>query len=149
MENTNKYYTPEIEEFHVGFEFELLTDIVKYDKQWRFKVKDKDWTARTFTKSDFSRGKGWETYEDLNESWIRVKCFDKEDIESLGWKCIGELEYEFYSTPRYATWKLKIYIDKLSITFYHPDDSKGGLWFFGTIKNKSEFKQVLKMLGIK
>ncbi len=30
-----KYYTPEIEEFHVGFSFEAKDEL---DKEWRFKV---------------------------------------------------------------------------------------------------------------
>ena len=70
----NKYYTPSIEEFHVGFEYEY------YDV-----IQDK-WIITTI-----------KTYDDMYEcpndmsidgnicaKYIRVKYLDKDDIESLG-----------------------------------------------------------------
>jgi len=60
----NKYYTPEIEEFFVGFEYEV------YDKLHGVWNKE----------NNFFLQQG-----DFKDS-IRVKHLDREDIESLGWE---------------------------------------------------------------
>lgn len=65
----DKYYTPSIEEFHVGFEFELKDPITQIWVKFIFE-EDKLW----FIKSNISR----------------VKYLNKEDIESLGFELIEE-----------------------------------------------------------
>lgn len=127
-----KYYTPEIEEFHVGFEYELFNG--------------DNWQKRTVGRGVWDL-KG-QIKKFLDKEHIRVKHLDRDDIDSLGWTSIGDNVWEKWSNPKYAQWKLKMYNDKVSITFFHPDDSKGELHFFGTIKNKSELKRILKMIGI-
>ncbi len=59
---TEKYYTPSIEEFHVGFEYEFF-----HNNEWR--------------KQTFSLIDGWP--KDLKDS--KVKYLDQEDIEGLQW----------------------------------------------------------------
>jgi len=132
--NKNKYYTPKIEEFFVGFEFETnyLSDV------WESRVlssSEADYFFNTY-------------YADAVATEFRVKYLDKEDLENLGFIKTKEDTFEKYSTSKYAAWVLYVYDNKISITFYHPDDSKGELWFFGTIKNKSELKKLLTQLGI-
>ncbi len=146
-----KYYTPSIEEFHVGFEIEWL------DKtEWR--------KVHFMCLEQF----GFSDVEDLVKQ-TRVKYLDREDIESLGFYHTGKETwtdiYNINSNPKYATWVMKVinipemkkdgkYVsDKeitllVSIKFFHPDDAKGELHFYGEIKNKSELKNVLKMIGI-
>ena len=63
----NKYYTPSIEEFHVGFEYEYVNS------------KTEGWTNTTFI-----RGRGF--VEPYGDGEVRVKKLDQEDIESLGWE---------------------------------------------------------------
>ena len=73
----NKYYTPEIEEFCVGFEYE--SRIAGYDDEWT-----KETTYAMFRD-------GWESniddvlamYKDGGDEF-RVKHLDSSDIESLG-----------------------------------------------------------------
>lgn len=73
----NKYYTPTIEEFCVGFEFQVLS-------QDGNRTKDEDWNNQVL---------GYNTIYDFNEeSWreniefylvvnaIRVKLLSKEDV---------------------------------------------------------------------
>lgn len=117
----NKYYTPTIEEFHVGFEYEY-----KYsDKGWTFKVYEPHFTINNVEV----------------EEYCRVKHLDKEDIESLGFE---QIEYDTYK-------KENIYIElnmeyKTFISAIKQGESS--ILFQGTIKNKSELKKLLKQLGI-
>lgn len=81
MENSSKYYTPEIEEFHVEFEFEQNYDLVLTIEE---RVQQEStWYPKIFEVKDF------EFIEHLIKTeFVRVKHLDKEDIESLGWKLI-------------------------------------------------------------
>lgn len=155
----NKYYTPTLDEFHVGFEYELLST-------------NNQWVKETFHQSHFglmvdTSDGGERLFEHCLKGYdvkIRVKYIDKVDIESLGWKYNGRL-FEINSVPKYATWTMLInenrkaqkegmYIsnniayDQLLITFYHPDNSRGEFVFYGFIKNKSELRRLMKQLGI-
>ena len=130
----SKYYTPELEEFHVGFEYEYL-------------YKNSAWVKHTInTKADLVL-----CIEEVEEDLIRTKYLDREDIESLGWS---------YS----LTFSKEGVYDEYSKTdgehgdYYLRVHNTGGLsigehWvqldvFKGTIKNKSELKRILKQLGI-
>jgi len=131
----NKYYTPKIEEFHIGFEYE-------------FKHKSGEWETMLINNlTDLDDTLDW----DFPEGKVRVKYLDKEDIESLGW------ELEFYTLSegnKIEILRLKSFI----ITSYSVLDSKGltidisssGLnrIFRGKVKNKSEFKKLMLQLGI-
>lgn len=150
----NKYYTPNIEEFHVGFEYERLyqNDDILY--QW-----DKEEMSVNFlTLDDIDN-------EILNEE-IRVKFLDKEDIESLGWveEPVNSKFHDVYHL------KCKIYkkicngiylliVDEYSnkILIKSPNmlrDGSGNFNGYTTIVNKinikniSELKVLLKQLGI-
>jgi hypothetical protein len=78
-----KYYTPDISEFRVGFEYQLCTGNVVPTQD------DEDWVDFTFGNNDIYEfdNEGWvlsvKAYLEMNR--IRVKHLDKEDIESLGW----------------------------------------------------------------
>ena len=157
-----KYYTPSIEEFHVGFEYEY---------------RNHDGTVKNNTVLNY-----WNksTISDLNElSYVerglqtpnntRVKYLDKDDIESLGFTHDPNEDQE--ETPcqfdihGYSSGYILDHQDtelKTAYIMYHfPDNfviiesivncgsGKENMLFRGTIKNKSELEQVLKMLNIK
>jgi len=82
----NKYYTPDISEFYVGFEYELYCRDVNPTIKNGSTVWLKSWQAKTFTKAEFERGVGFDRNLDLQDDWIRVRYLDKEDIESLGFE---------------------------------------------------------------
>jgi hypothetical protein len=91
----NKYYTPELEEFCIGFEYEEYQQ-----KEWNKLISPPkslgyEWVKKVFDTST-SLGKIKHNVEGMN--WmidgvdkghptckIKVKYLDKEDIESLGW----------------------------------------------------------------
>lgn len=140
MEENNKYYTPTIEEFHVGFEYELLT--LKGD--WLKSIID--------TQSIFTVLRYYSTN-------TRVKYLDQEDIESLGWNYTGRgvdlwfsKEGIFFAVSgghKFTEYKLQygLHDNRLKIEAFFGGESEGIL-FEGIIKNKSELKRLMKQLGI-
>jgi hypothetical protein len=139
MLNTeDKYYTPTIEEFHVGFEYEALVDYYG-DKYEAFMIEDT---------SDLIQR--METYDSQDMDFIRVKYLDREDIESLGFEFKEEHRFsKIYSKHNEA---IEIREDgevRIGLINYGINDcvDKITIWFRGTIKNKSELKKVLKMIG--
>lgn len=125
-----KYYTPSIEEFHVGFEYQIedLGDD-GLSRIWRDQVFDGEETRTYFI-------------EELRKKEMRVKYLDKEDIESLGWKPT-EIE-DNYVAGHKGGYKL----NHLCINYLIIQGTDSMCWFKGIIKNKSELKKLMKQLNI-
>lgn len=159
----NKYYTPKIEEFRVGFEFEFQGIDNNWNPTGWDKVKvnighDKNFGLYTLEHIDSVLNN-----EDIPaENHIRVKCLSREDIESLGffdykksicdwYKIEGKFEDSF---SEYGYWtKIRIIHckdnNKIRILAYEYSwDEKETVLFAGKIKNKSEFKDILEKLNI-
>jgi len=127
----DKYYTPEIEEFHVGFEYEFYGH-----NGWSNSV------YGGFLPRPMSH------YLEVKEA--RVKHLDGADIESLGFylqypesKNSGYIDRDIYED---GCCGIDLMGDsRVGITRYnYPNTSVVVL----TIKNKSELKRLLKQLGI-
>lgn len=135
-----KYYTPELSEFHVGFECEIQEQPNGIWKQGKLTEQDMCMFLTTIIA--------------LSEGRIRVKYLDNEDVESCGWR----------KKNAFGVYEIVASIDGLGKTTYCLQDSnnmrflQNNVWritnewhetiFFGSIKNKSELKQLMKMLGI-
>jgi len=163
-----KYYTPSIEEFHVGFEYEQRREI------WNpaypgIKVLEYIWEPVIGSLSS-EKGGLYQFLEGINpdrkekhyrftdgplgygaySNMVRVKYLDKTDIEELGfeesldepdewfWKFKGNIDIQLYFDDKHRNKNQGI-----GITIY--DDK---IIFSGYIKNKSELKVLLKQLGI-
>lgn len=132
-----KYYTPEKEEFHPGFEFEYRSSV--HSDKWIKKTYELDKNLIATDESIYHIAFG------LISNLIRVKYLDKKDIESLGWKqgkgnwfILGEFSLA-YGEP--------IIDHGLIITKSKKSEDKGFIHCFrGIIKNKSEFKKLLKQV---
>lgn len=150
----NKYYTPELEEFHVGFEFE--SNYILFRKG----NKGDEWNKHILTKENTWF---WDAYEnDAIETEFRVKYLDTEDIESLGFNQrpidLDGKPNVMYTKPLEN--KIKNFdivdivhnpISKWVLITIGDHQSPWSVWettFAGTIKNKSELKKLLKQLGI-
>jgi len=127
----NKYYTPTIEEFHIGFEYEILDP-----KQ--------EWIKQTWRIHNFSEGRFKANLEVYNS--VRAKCLDKEDIESLGWKEIEPYGYSFKDKFFLKTGKIK---DESGVNRFTNINNGSFPVFIGNANNKSEFKKLMIQLGIK
>ena len=149
-----KYYTPKIEEFHVGFE---------YERKEHPQLESSTWQKHTFDNTNDIYG-GYEGETELSEISfnnveVRVKYLDKEDIESLGFKHEGGKlrsgAKQLYSKGNVG---LIHFADKNEIGTFTKDLSKCDLYSQIhvdpistnriTIKNKSELKKLLKQLNV-
>jgi hypothetical protein len=122
----DKYYTPDISEFFVGFQFELLTT-------------DNTWLKREF---DLCY-----TYEGELAFYIegsRVKYLSQEDIESLGFVYRG-IEYSclIFTKDKY---ELSYFPEEQDMVIGYTGDWE--TLFQGKIKNLSELKRILTMVGV-
>lgn len=150
----NKYYTPSLDEFYVGFEYEFKNiietpsgDVESWDDQhWEYSL----WYS--------------DLLQYLKEDRIRVKYLDSEDIESLGFTYIkthaGTTEMYFEKDnlalsfdPNFKYGKtgcnyLRIYEFKLNNSEIYYDLDSDITLFTGSIKNISELKKLLKQLNI-
>ena len=133
-EEKDKYYTPTIEEFHVGFEFES-TYLEDYDT-WKKEIIDA-----------VDVGYFYSIYiGDAVPTEFRVKYLDREDIERLGFKQDHNHNDVGFGYTNGST-RIQHTPHKNSILIYQwgrESDTVSGI----TIKNKSELKRLLKQLNI-
>ncbi|MES3006127.1 MAG: hypothetical protein V4664_04235 [Patescibacteria group bacterium] len=146
---TPQFYLPQIEEFHVGFEFESKTDTDTWIKET---------FATNFThhnSKDISRG--------ISQKAVRVKYLDRQDIESvLGVKQLNNHETELnfqFGNKKYGHYEIDYDTEEYKLIieeWYQPqmvghDTGKRNCntLFNGTILNKSELKTLMIQLNIK
>lgn len=126
--NKEKYYTPKIEEFHVGFEYQ-------------YKNKNK------WLKTIFQDGRSVEYHEEQ-----RVKYLDKEDIRDLGWLLMKEdKEIDYYSFKKDKNELIINFLDSyfgITVTIFYYINNNTRYSFSTPIKNKSELKKLMKQLNI-
>ena len=133
----NKYYTPEIEEFHVGFEYE--TSYLQACGTWSREVLEEDYVG--YFHSIYSG--------DAVPTEFRVKYLDKDDIEDLGFKLIKGL-----SDP--WTYRKSVGHNYYFIHQYEDAEGESVVMFGGgdygnctfKVKNKTEFIEALKKQNI-
>jgi hypothetical protein len=138
-----KHYYPGIEELHVGFRVELKLHEIK------------PWEEHIIIPRD-----NFELQEYINNKLIRVKCLDKEDIESLGFVESGlkkdlflfKNKIDLTNVGREYTIGLNTnYINHHVIIFAVPYNKTLEFnfnLFVGKLKNKSELKRIMNQLNI-
>ena len=146
----SKYYTPDISEFYVGFEFEQIEIVGKSG------YSEEDWVTNICTPGF---GAFDEDIDSLDDGYIRVKYLDKSDIESLGF-----IYNNNYSDLPELGFINESKLESLNIQYllyYNPLDNLTRIerivncgtgnedyLFYGIIKNKSELIKLLKQLNI-
>jgi len=154
-----KYYTPELHEFHFGFEFEYLhpLSVAKTTNEWQAY----DWRSQMATVTLHPSGISIGGFS-IKQECLRVKCLDKEDTEECGWDIAGE-GYNGHSSTQPTTFKYTkptVYRGlKTQVTLIHNivtkwccvsvnSNMEDKTLFAGYIKNKSELKKIMKMINI-
>ncbi len=153
----SKYYTPEIEEFHIGFEYEQLNVHAKMvvgakpTKHWRKEV----WTEDDLYDSA--------VVYNLNMDTCRVKYLDREDIENLGFEHTGRTIDDWYELKVSRPAVMSAHTNRRYVLMhdfrtnqgvvimaydYESGDSGENTIYRGSCKNKSELKKLMKQLGI-
>lgn len=148
-----KYYTPDREELHYGFEYEFRPRIpegMMSHVEQKFTYVDW-WKKQTIGEEGKTLIEKLENHQYpyhlsdvlqyLRDGAVRVKHLDKEDIESLGWKQMGVRHYENSNKN-----SLIIHPDGKIIILV---SSHGTCLFDGKIRNKSELKKIMQQIDIK
>lgn len=142
----NKYYTPSIEEFHIGFEYET-----KFGLNSPFTIRIVH-PGYKFT----------QIQKDIDAGYIKVKYLDKEDIEDLGfinWTVEWSDPARYYFTKSLPDGSESIKkgiqlffifgsYNRDHVLIYNIIDTVDHILFDGVIKNKSELKTLLNQLNI-
>jgi hypothetical protein len=132
----NKYFTPDIEDFHIGYECELLMNT-------NVSILNPTSNAPEFKPFIFEKNK-IELLIELYDS-IRVPYLTKEQIEAEGWKLnynLGDFDY-YIKTVNDTEHELEFcYKERINIniwkrTLYH-----------GECKDINTFRKITKLLGI-
>jgi hypothetical protein len=120
-----EYYTPKIEEFRVGFKFEIL----EKGKWMKHEVGKAVWNL-----------KGAKIFGQLinTKDTIRVKHLDREDIESFGF-----VQESLASFVNKDNWYIE-WMPSDTLDIYCVSDCR----FKGKIRNKSELEVILKQVGV-
>jgi hypothetical protein len=146
METEAKYYTPTLEEVYVGFELEWRSDV--RGEPWNKQVCDVDLISIFYDAYEHS------DIEEPFDEQFRVKYLNTEDIESFGFVCIlDDIRIQHYRRGNFilkTDYDLGSYINEdfnLYSIVYNPYESQYNDVFSGIIKNKSELKKVLQMIG--
>lgn len=158
-----KYYTPDLSEFRIGFEFEhydcsgKMISAIPDTEEWVKYTCDWQWLDNIYTIC-----KNGNPDLDSFSTEYRVKFLDCSDIENLGFKCVDN-----YVDPSNNTWytfersfhinpirghiltTIRFWLGRVNIDIVM-EGQKDTLTrlFSGTIKNISELKQIMKMLNI-
>lgn len=147
-----KYYTPTLDEFHVGFEFEL-------------KIGNDEWACCIWDTKMFKDGviihkdrfpvslivnenvdENDKPFTAMDYGIIRVKYLDREDIEAEGWKfeSEGNLFFTFTNGQYYIRW----WYNKNEIEILYDAGALHFNRFTGFIRNRSELHRIMQMVGI-
>jgi len=129
-----KFYTPEIEEIHSGFEIEYLDD--------------GKWEEGVFCGLTVREWHWSEVEKDIKNKAIRVRFLDRELIEKEGW----EYKRKAFKHNVYQK-ELLIGLESLSVQLMHIEITnhvlitKGNSTLFsGKIKNVSELRKLIKQI---
>ena len=140
----NKYYTPKIEEFYIGFRFEFYRTLTTYIERQE-PIVSSDWLEAVVS-TDFPNITIPMIDAMLEKGHIRVKELDEADIIEAGWN------QNENKSPSYCTdyllgdeWRLDIFDNERGIRIMNFTEIR----FFGIIKNYNELLKVMEMLGIK
>lgn len=144
----NKYYTPEISEFFVGFEYEIFEDFDYYpEKTWHKFTCEYDNLNPEHMSYPFP----------IKSDRIRVKYLDKQDVEDVINEILPKSNYsnkhKGYFTvdaPASLGYWVQVVIDArwgwddIIIRGKRGDEEE--VLFRGKIKNKSELKKLLTQI---
>ena len=137
----NKYYTPEISEFYVGFEFEIAS---YGGKMLPGSPTIKEWIQDKLTSDLYDINYILDIYNEGKQCTdIRVKYLDSSDIEELGFifeeQVVGKITFKYTKNNFIELHKLYTTILILN---------NGRTIFEGFIKNKSELIRLLGWLNV-
>jgi hypothetical protein len=143
MQKEVKYYTPELEEFHIGFKYEYNCNSDIYGRKW---------IVNNLSLEDIQQDcdGGYEYSNPYNASnygvSIRVKYLDENDIKDLGWEFDERVRNAHYFNLSTYCMEVIYYSDRILVDISEDGDCDISAKLY--VKNKSELKKILKMIGV-
>jgi hypothetical protein len=129
------FYTPTIDEFHVGFEYETYNGKVWTKQIAETCYSDQAYVCLPIPDKDYG-------YDSEN---TRVKHIDKEDCILLGLKLkVWDNGSGYFEIGNYT---IGIYGTDLFCTVSQNDYGNNIIRFSGDLKNKTELKHILRQVG--
>ena len=128
------HYTPTLEEFHIGFEYEILEDWDTYPEC--------TWWPQVYGRDGSNPERlGFVDKNTLVD--IRVKYLDEQDIKDLGFKTvwIEDGVQSFTKEETVISW----WIDSTRVRINY---TTGWQLFDGHVKNVNELKKLMSQIGI-
>jgi hypothetical protein len=126
----NKYYTPKITNFSIGDSCEI-----KEGKSWIPTV------IQSGRHLDHIQGL-------LFDKKVRVKLFDKVDIEELGMNITFSSKHYYEFQNKEVTFKYNPHGNYLEVVIEESEDFYKDTLFQGTVYNINDFVRLLDMLGL-
>lgn len=126
----NKYYTPDKEDFHLGYEFE-----VKYPIGW---IKKKIENLN----NDHD---GFGGFSEAESDEVRTLYLTEDQIKKEGWKQWADRNHIFDKTIDNEKYQLQYQFDNHWAMIF---DNDAKYVFRGFIKSINEFRKVMKMIAI-
>ena len=139
----NLYYTPTIEEFYFGFEFEVLNT---KDKLFIPTIDENVWVL---VKSEFGvLGDLSNIHKLILDKQVRVRSLTETDVLDIGF----ELNYKEKNNPNKMFFLgkhslIRNHNNWCIITVRNDERQEDYTAYVGHIKNKSELKRILKQVG--
>ena len=152
-----KYYTPNIEDFHVGFEYLAYLGTDKIEKEFYREdllVENSDWSINVYGSDNYIQN----TENLLFDGLIRVRGLSREDFENTGWKLSFEDTGKLWTIPKGYWTGADVYMKgglvqelQISCTLIYIKLENGDIdyIFKGFIRNKSELEKVMEILKVK
>ena len=149
-----KFYTPEIEELHVGLECQIHEYSDMNEESFQDCILDNTILKNILELSIVNK----HHLDNWLEKTIRIKYLDKQDIMDIGF-ISNEKDGDIYSIKKeikyqgfgYVNFKINFNPKReknISIYFITDNSTDNKFIFFGTVKNKTELIILLKQLGI-
>ena len=161
MREKQKYYTPDISDLKVGYEFEEFTGTYK-DQEDIEKVLDSSLWKKRIIHADDLKTWGADAESEINDivyslerNRIRSSCLTKEQIEAEGWKLLGILKENTiiaYLKKETIIYTINYKKSILTITKLLRKENMNFLddqLYKGTCPSINEFRTICKLLNIK
>lgn len=130
----NKYYTPKIEEFHVGFRYEHYIPGKECWAKEEFFLNDSHVNIIKYVEI--------QTEDTLLK--VRVKSLDHDDIIEAGWEENKNQSSEFLADYILGDYLFDIFDSERGIRINYRHETV----FFGKISNYNKLLEVMGMLGV-
>jgi hypothetical protein len=149
-----KYYVPEIEEFCLGFEYEISGFIQSGITYFVGNVGE--WTKFKLTKENYDNPDAYGATmlgslgQLISLGRVRVKRLDREDVESFGLVYAGwkRVSHDYYGKMENKDVAVHVFNDNTVTVSVRVDGMIESECTNVIIKNKSELKRILKQVGV-